>query len=586
MKPIIPRLSRYTTLFFFPLLLLLRWKGKFYILLFLGMLILAGCFRKFYSTGTTTSADSTTIGKLKNANKYFIIHYKDSVLALSNVFINNNAIEGKSGPLLKEHTTQLNPESNEALPLKNKNEASLLSEVHLYVNYKKSASTEYPAIKIPLSDIYRMDVYEFNKKKTNSSTVLSIVGIAAGVALVVVVLAAGSGGGGVSSPPPSSTTDGQCGCPQVYVEQKGNFDFQNGIFSGAVYANLERMDYLPLGDLQPENSDIRLRISGHNNEIQFLNSAQLIGVLHKQGSRIMVDGYGKFYSISNPELPEAATGLGNQDLKETLSKADGNTFAFNTHDPKEEFSNAYLTFRKPLENGKARLLIRAKNSNWAAAINDEYTLLFGEKYSAYRDYWENTNPAKMKSFLLKQGLPIKVYVENDGKWDYAGYFPLGGTEGYRDMVMEIKLPENKSTHFRIKLETVYRFWDLDYAAIDCSPAESLKTFTMDPSSAYNIQRGDQKEQVTKIDKNYAELNNDESISLGFRVPEQVNNNTISYFLASSGYYHIQKTYPVKANVSRLKEFKKPGEFDRFSREKYQEMEQWQSLAAHMNQTSN
>src|SRR6185437_662990 len=308
MKPIIPRLSRYTTLFFFPLLLVLRWKGKFYILLFLGMLILAGCFRKFYSTGTTTSADSTTIGKLKNANKYFIIHYKDSVLALSNVFINNNVIEGKSGPLLKEHTTQLNPESNETLPFKNKNEASLLSEVHLYVNNNKSATREYPGVKIPLSDIYRMDVYEFNKKKTNSSTVLSVVGIAAAVALVVVVVASASGVGDIGSTTPS-TTNGECGCPQVYVEQKGNFNFQNGIFSGAVYANLERMDYLPLGDLQPENSDIRLRISGHNNEIQFLNSAQLISVLHKQGSRIMVDGYGKFYSISNPELPEAATGL-------------------------------------------------------------------------------------------------------------------------------------------------------------------------------------------------------------------------------------------------------------------------------------
>ncbi|QEC69153.1 hypothetical protein FRZ67_18215 [Panacibacter ginsenosidivorans] len=585
MKPIISRLSQHSTLFFFPLLLLLRWKWRNYIFIVLGIIILAGCFRKFYNTGTTTNVDSNMIERLKAENKYFIIHYRDTILQLDNISIGNNVLTGKSGQLSTEHTSQLNPESNKPNPFKNANKAAVLSEVHLYVNNDKKTTLENPEVNVPLSDIYRMDVYEFNKGRTSTSTIISIVGIVTTATLVAVIIGGiigSSSSGGYNGG--SDTTS--CGCPQVYVEQKGNFDYQNGIFSGAVYANLERMDYLPLGNIEPENSAIRLRISGHEDEIQYLNSAQLIGVYHKEGSTILADRYGKFYSISNPSLPEIAMGSDKKDLKEVLSKADGTSFSFNTYDSQETYSKAYLNFKKPLENRKAKLVVRVKNSNWAALLNQEYTLLFGEDYSRYRDYWENTSPAKMEAFILNQGLPIKVYVKNGEKWEYAGYFPLSGTENYRDMVMEIKLPENTSKDLRIKLETVYRFWDLDYAAIDYDEGDSLQTFTIDPVSAKNMLKEDQKDQLVKTDKIYSLLNKDESIDLEFHVPEKNRTNTVSYFLASGGYYHIQNTYPVKANVSRLKQFKKPGEFDRFSREKYLEMEQLQSLANQVRHSSN
>jgi hypothetical protein len=231
-------------------------------------------------------------------------------------------------------------------------------------------------------------------------------------------------------------------------------------------------------------------------------------------------------------------------------------------------------------------LIRAKNSDWAAMVNEEYTLLFGEQYSHYRDKWEHINKNKMEDYLLKQGIPIKVYVENGDKWEYAGYFPLVGTEGYRDMVMEINLPENDNKQFRLKLETAYRFWDLDYAAIDYSEEETLQTMTIDPVSTQHILKGDQKKQLFKIDKIYAQLKNDEAIDLEFKVADKGENNNISYFLASSGYYHIQNTYPIKANISRIRQFNKPGEFDRFSKEKYSEMEKFQNLLAREKYTSN
>ncbi len=588
MKPIISRLSHHSILFFFPLLLILRWKPKFRVLfLFLSMIILAGCFEKYYTEGTTDKIDTATIEKLKTSNKYFIIHFQDTAFHLSDITIDsNNMLLGKMGKLPIAHSTQLNPKEGQSNVVKKKYLEVVLTEVHIYSNYA-AGLTEYPTAKIPLSSVYKLNIYQFDKKSTNASTLLSVVGIVAAGGIIILVVALASANSSPSTTTTSSSSGGGCKCPQVYVEQKGNFNYQNGIFTGAASANLERIDYLPLNNVQPENSIVHLRLTSHDNEVQFINSARLIGVYHKEGSLILADRFGKLFSVTNPQLPVSASGSGNKDLKERLSKADGDSYRFNTYDSQEDFSKTYLTFKRPPDTKKARLLIRAKNSAWAAVLNQEFTLLFGDYYTSYRAKMEHTSSTKIDAFMLNQALPIKVYVEDGGKWEYAGYFPLSGSDTYRDMIMEINLPENRDNNIRIRLETVYRLWDLDYTAIDYSDAVDLQKFSIDPITAVNNLNGDQISQLAKKDKIYTQLNNDDFVDLQFKIPEKANSSQVAYFLASSGYYHIQNTYPVKPNFSMLRKFEStPAEFDRFSRLKYRELEQMQALARQSNQVQN
>lgn len=573
MKPIISRLSSNCTLFFFPLLLILRSKWKNYILLLFGSLIVAGCFEKFYSKGTVEKIDASVIERLKSANKYFIIHYSDSVLSLYDVSINEQLLTGKTGDLLPEHTQGLSPDKKGGGNLKSAYSDKLLAEVHLYVNKAKSETMGNPMVQVPLSDIYRMDVYEFDKKRTNSSTAISIIGIGVVVVLAVVVIAASA-----STPAPAPSTTGTgCGCPQVYVEQKGEFVFQNGIFSGAVYSNLERTDYLPLkAEIAAGNTSVRLRIAGHNDEIQQINSLQLLGIYHQPGAAVLADREGRIFTVNNPQQPAQALADDQKGLKNILINPDGNSFAFDTYEEGSDYSHAYLTFKNTQGNKKAKFVIRAKNSMWSSVVNNEYTLLFGEDYLSYRDFREKTAKKRMQELVLRQGLPIKVFVGNGDKWDYAGYFPLTGTEGYRDMIMELKLPENNTGDVRIKLETVYRFWDMDYAAIDFSYDVIFQKLKLDPLSVIHSKTGDKKDELGLVDKKYVELKGEESIDVEFRVPALSIQN-VSFFLVSSGYYHIQNSYPVKVNVERLKKFQKAAEFDRFSKEKYYELQQWKAL---------
>jgi hypothetical protein len=176
MKQNISRLSHRRSYSFFQVLLLLKRKLGVILLIPILIFLLAGCFNKFYSAKTTTRIDSMGIEKLKAANKYFIIHYQDSVLGLSGISIDNNVLIGKREQLAPEHSTQLNPQQSTSNIFKKENKDAVLSEVHLYVN-DKATTVEYPEVKVPLYNFYKMNVYEFDNARTNKSTTGSIFGI-------------------------------------------------------------------------------------------------------------------------------------------------------------------------------------------------------------------------------------------------------------------------------------------------------------------------------------------------------------------------------------------------------------------------
>ncbi len=56
------------------------------------------------------------------------------------------------------------------------------------------------------------------------------------------------------------------------------------------------------------------------------------------------------------------------------------------------------------------------------------------------------------------------------------------------------------------------------------------------------------------------------------MPAAEANNVSSYFLASGGYYHNLEPITGKTNYMELLKFKKKGAFDKFSREKYKQVQ--------------
>jgi hypothetical protein len=160
---------------------------------------------------------------------------------------------------------------------------------------------------------------------------------------------------------------------------------------------------------------------------------------------------------------------------------------------------------------------------------------------------------------------------------------LIGNTASRDMIMQLDTRNISGNKIELKLETAYRFWDLDFAGIDYSNDHNFTNTVIEPTQAIRSDGTDEKQALLNSDKTYVPLVNDEYISFRYEIPQAANNKESSYFLVSGGYYHNLEHITGKADYDELLKFKKQGAFDKFSREKYK---QAQDVAAIMNSLNN
>ncbi len=551
MNSITSRLSGSSTLVFLPLYFIWRKKKKAVtiMLIFIVSFTISSCFLTFFNTNTKPKAESDILQKLQLEQKVFIIHFKDSIAELKNISIKNDTIEADITPLSKDHLKYLEPKINQPNPVKKIDKSIVFAEVHLYI---LEAKNEIDKLKLPLVSINRIDVYELDESATKSNRIISIIGVT--LAGLFVILA--------------GTIAVACNCPQIYINNNGQYQFNGGMYSGAVYTSLERTDYMPLGSLQPTDDLLKLRIGNMPDEEQFINSVQLLKVNHNTNTKVLVDRHGRIFSLKDPESPTAAILNEGSNAKEALLKVDQNYYSFNNAPANNNFGNVILTFKKPVGEGKVKLIINGKNSNWSGFIYNEFNDLFGTGINNWRKKQDNANPQLMEQWQKDQALPMMVYVKNGSDWKYADYFSLVGNTASRDMIMELDLGDSKDDNIQVKLETVFRFWDLDYAAVDFTENEIQSSLYLNPVKAEKTGSTNEINNLLTNDKQYTHLKGTETVSLEFEQPALNKNVATSYFLVGNGYYHSLKQYEGKTKALELLEFKNKGAFNAFSKDKY------------------
>ena len=554
MKPITNRLATIAGHAFFPMYLIWKKKNRKILFLLVTAVILAGCFQHYFKTNTQNNVDAATVQKLLVADKYFIVHFGNTVKELLNVSVTSEKLEADIDVLLPEHAEYLNPNTNKANRVKYKDKINTLAEVHLYTTQAYNVSQTH--ISIPLSSFNRLDVYTFDAAATNLNHVLSILGITilGGAVLSAIIVAIA------------------CNCPQVFVNNNGQYEFVSGVYSGAIYSSLERNDYLPLPSSAIANNTCQLKIANVKNEEQFMNREQLMEVSHPVGTNVLVDRHGNIFSYEKPQAPVSAIINRQTDIKNQLVVTDDNSYLFDSEKGENGFSNVTLTFNKPTNAKKAKLIIHGGNSVWSGYVYHNFTDMFGNAYGKWRDEKDKSDPKEMEQWQIDQQLPLMVYVERNGKWELADYFAHTGNTASRDLIMELDVSKIQSEQVKIKLQTVYQFWYLDFAGIDFSNDELTVSHLLNASSIVKTDGSDQKETLSTCDKNYCHLGADEGIALQFEVTPAPAGQTNSYFLVSSGYYHNVKKNDSKPQAAELLKFRNKGAFDEYSRNKFAEIQ--------------
>ena len=287
------------------------------------------------------------------------------------------------------------------------------------------------------------------------------------------------------------------------------------------------------------------------------------------GTKVLVDRNGKIYAYTSPVTPLSVIDNAKKEYSKQVSYFDTENAGFIQPGKDGEASSLVLQFPANMAGKKARLILRANNTPWSGYMYKEFQGLYGNAYTKMREKQEKKDPTVSQNWILNQSLPLKVYVENiKGEWQMADYFQMPGNTAKRDMVMEIDIPNTPMQTVRIKLETVFRFWEIDYAALDNTEQKGLESIWVSPSKAIVSTGENAIDKISAIDKNYLSLTGPAYLDLQY-YNLTAKNESDSYFLVGTGYYHQSPENTGKPDVAALKQFRKPGNFQLFSLREYQ-----------------
>ena len=538
------------TLLFAPVIFLFikRKRVKGIVILIISTIVFSGCFKNYFNINSNPISDSVSVAAIRNSDKYVILHTKNSVYGLKNIAVNGNNIEADLETVPPQREKFLNAKSSSKVTYRSSDKKRLFSEVHVYAPTEKNTDSAH--ISLPFKQISSVEVFEKDRGRTVGSYVLGGVGVILGIFAVFAIAVAIA-----------------CNCPQVYTFDGNEYNFKSGVFSGAIYSSLEKTDYLPLEGLQSTNGKYLFKLANNQKEEQFINQVQLINVEHDTAKNVLLDRQGEAHTYGNTVTVGKAENA-SKEAAEAIKYKDGSVYMFNEqNDSKSAFGSIILNFDRKEIGDDGKLIIHAKNTLWSGYIFDEFSCMFGNKYQSWISKQDNADRKLIEKWQQQQALPLMVYVETDEGWTFADYFPFTGNTAGRDMIMKLKLPDNKK-NARIKIECAYMFWELDYAAMDFSADEPVTINYLNASVAATAGDSSKIAEVSAKDKDYAALKEDESIKVEFNKVAETKNKSNSLFLSTTGYYHSKKEYAGKAQTATLYQFRKKGAFNQFSKMKY------------------
>lgn len=515
------------------------------------LIMTSGC--SYFKVVRPSEQPADVINKMQDQQKFIILHLDDKAWQLTDIIVNEESVTGSISELVgHERYKSVKPEnSNRYHKSKSNNESYILSEVHIYVT--EYSEVEKGRISIPASAIEKIEVYDKDKGATTASWAFSALGVAAGafgVLLVIIALTKSS-------------------CPFVYTYDGQDYMFSGEIFSGATQPGLERDDYMLLPGVVSSEGTYSIRLTNEVHEIQSVNLASLLVVDHPDDISVLIDKTGKIQTIRRPSVPLTAVNIAGRDILDRIGKKDSVYFSGNPPDMgKVGVETIVMKFLKPHDCKSAKLVIRAKNSFWLDVLFTKFHSLFGEKYNKFAEKQESASPGKLNKFLFDQKIPLSAYIEKEGKWQSAGYFNIAGPMAMRDDILPVDLDGISSDTVKIKLETGFLFWEVDYAGMDFSKTEKVVQAELAATIALDRNGADVIDLLRAKDKSYLVLKEvGDEIMLDFNKPS-MQNSSRSVFLHTSGYYKILRDQTGPADKQALKTFRKPNRFPEFSKETY------------------
>jgi hypothetical protein len=526
----------------------------------LAFILISGCY-SFFKVTTTKFPKPETVSPMMGLNKIFVVHLGTNVFVIKNFKIENDSVKGiyesdYSFPYKKNTFPQ---DNSSVRYVKKRGDERLINEVHLYIqDLRTNLYPGYSTKSFALKDIYRLDIYNPDKGRTTLSWIVGFVG---GVALVygsIIIIALLLLL--VSAPAGSS-------CPYIYVNTGNELAFAGEIYSGSIYAPLERNDYLLLPRLVADEGNYKLKISNELEEVQFNNLTELIVIDHPYKSEVLIDKYGNYQTATEIRSPLTATNFLSDDILKVVKGKDSISYCGMTPDNDIPLTDGVImTFDLPEGAISGKVFLRARNSLWLDYVYKNAHQLFGGFNNNWTKRQNKSDPKELLKWSLDQKIPLSVYIEKNGEWIFCDYFNMAGPAALKDDVIAIDLKGVDRGPLRVKLESGSYFWEIDYVGIDYSLNIPVKLSTVKIDKAITNHE-DPVTDFLKYDdlKYYVQDQINDNADLSFRVPPFANAMR-TIILHSKGYYQYNYHANGFPHIKKLNAIRKPEKFIEYSRD--------------------
>jgi hypothetical protein len=422
-------------------------------------------------------------------------------------------------------------------------------EAHLFLDSLNCDTVKNGmTLQIPLGWVNTVKLYDFNTRRMTATYIGIGVGATA-AAIAIIALAA------------------KQSCPFVYAYDGQTYGFTGEIFSGAVYPQLERHDYLPLSLIKPVGGKYMVQITNEVKEIQHVNLMELMAVDHPEGTRVLLDDKGIPFTFNNPQPSFSCMAPGGRDVTDRVSTADSLSYTTDDRQSDLVMDSLVFTFNRQQGARNAKLLVRAKNSFWLDYSYGRFLDLFGDKIDTWNTSRRIVARDKLIEWSRAQGLLLRVSVDDGSGWRNIRYCDAVGPMAFRDLVVPLTISGVEGKTLRVKLEFGAQFWEIDYAAIDYDADVPVKVSTIPAMSALDQNGNDVLSNIKNDDtKYYDQPQTTDRATVTFNAPAGDPNKVRTVFLHSKGYYDILRNAGGRPDMASLQMFRKPGGFIRFSNE--------------------
>jgi hypothetical protein len=336
--------------------------------------------------------------------------------------------------------------------------------------------------RIPMGQVRRLQIH-----KVTSGAVIA--GVIVGTAAIAFATILATRPGPSPQPPPPSATGFGLSCPQVDSFDGTRWTLDSGTFGGAIFEAAQRTDYDLLEHLAPVGGTYHLTLSDRADETEHTDALAIEVIDHAAGVRVVPANDGRLLTFAAPVRPTAAQDLRSANALPAIVNLDESYWRSDlsgrrADDPAQVRDGLELTFPKPRDAARVKLLVSGMNTPWSAGLVLRFLASLGPGIG---DWYARMNGdpsarARFTEFLLREAM-LRVDVWTGSGWSSRGVFWEAGPEVRKQQAMAFDVRDVTGSELRVRLHSPVGFWAIDEVAVDYGADVPLRAQVIKARSA-------------------------------------------------------------------------------------------------------